>query len=87
MRVHTALLFGICLSTLGTARADGLLYRLPEDGTWARYSFNDPLGSLSDRGAAVQVGRHPDGGEAAGHVPKATTLRKGRGDGRPARPL
>lgn len=43
MRVGALLFFAICLSTIGTARADGLLYRLPEDGSWARYSVKQTM--------------------------------------------
>jgi hypothetical protein len=43
MRIQAALVAAICLSTVGTIRADGLLYRLPEDGTWMRYSFKQTM--------------------------------------------
>jgi hypothetical protein len=43
MRIHTALLCAILVSTLASVRADGLLYRLPEDGSWARYSARQAM--------------------------------------------
>jgi hypothetical protein len=34
-----ATLTGVCVLVPGSARADGLLYRLPEDGSWVRFAF------------------------------------------------
>ncbi len=48
------LLLGVCLSTLGTARADGLLYRLPKDGTWARYSVKQVMAAPRDPEITVE---------------------------------
>jgi hypothetical protein len=43
MRVEAALVVAIWLNTVGSVRADGLVYHLPEDGTWARYSFKQTM--------------------------------------------
>jgi hypothetical protein len=46
--------FRICLSTVDTVRADGLLYRLPDDGTWARYSFKQTMALPKDKKMTVE---------------------------------
>jgi hypothetical protein len=33
----------VCLAFLSTARADGLLYRLPPDGTWVQYTLKQHM--------------------------------------------
>jgi len=43
MRFQVALAVALCLSLVRPARADGLLYRLPKDGTWARYSIKQTM--------------------------------------------
>jgi hypothetical protein len=43
MRTQAILTVGICLIMVASAAADGLVYRLPEDGMWARYSIKETM--------------------------------------------
>src|SRR5262245_12216315 len=38
-RLLLATTIGACVLGPGSARADGLLYQLPEDGSWVRFAF------------------------------------------------
>src|SRR5262245_32283870 len=38
-RLLWATITGVCVLVPGSARADGLLYQLPEDGSWVRFEF------------------------------------------------
>jgi hypothetical protein len=58
MQKQVALIVAFCLSAASPLQADGLLYRLPKDGTWARYSvkqnFRLPKGlKLSTEGTLI----------------------------------
>jgi len=38
-RLLWATVAGVCVLVPGIARADGLFYQLPEDGSWARFEL------------------------------------------------
>lgn len=53
-RMSLSLAFVVgCLSSAGMARADGLLYSLPADGTWVRYALRQQMASPKQKQGVI----------------------------------